>query len=153
MDDELKETLRDIRDAMLRNERRQQRALNLAVPLLIVVSVAAYIPLAILIPVLTFVGPPLTIWLTVRFFNRREQWVKWTLAAIIGLPVLYILSIRPAMWLSHYGWISDDARAHAALESYFAPIFWLVDSPYSPLYGTWIGKLLSEYVYSGILAV
>jgi hypothetical protein len=37
---------------------------------------------------------------TVRFVNRRERWAKWTLAALIGMPVCYVASIGPACWIS-----------------------------------------------------
>lgn len=37
------------------------------------------------------------IWLTVRIINRSERWAKRTLAYIIILPVLYILSWGPAL--------------------------------------------------------
>ena len=45
------------------------------------------------------------VWLTVRLVNRRERWAKRTLAAVILLPVLYVLSFGPACWLSDRGYI------------------------------------------------
>lgn len=36
------------------------------------------------------------IWLTVRIANRRERWAKWMLAAVVGVPVLYVASFGPA---------------------------------------------------------
>jgi len=38
-------------------------------------------------------------WLTVRIVNRRERWAKWTLAVVVGLPLLYPVSFGPACWL------------------------------------------------------
>jgi hypothetical protein len=38
------------------------------------------------------------LWLGVRVYNRRERWAKWTLAAVVCLPVLYIGSFGPACW-------------------------------------------------------
>ena len=38
------------------------------------------------------------VWLTVRIVNRRERWTKWTLATVVGLPVLYVASFGPACW-------------------------------------------------------
>jgi hypothetical protein len=36
----------------------------------------------------------------VRIVNRRERWAKWTLlGAVVGAPVLYVLSFGPACWL------------------------------------------------------
>ena len=39
------------------------------------------------------------VWLTVRIINRREQWAKWTLAAVVGVPMLYVASFGPACWV------------------------------------------------------
>ena len=39
------------------------------------------------------------IWLTVRIVNHKERWAKWTLAAVVGLPMLYVLSFGPACWI------------------------------------------------------
>ena len=38
------------------------------------------------------------VWLTVRIVNRRERWAKRTLAAVVGLPVLYVASFGPVCW-------------------------------------------------------
>jgi hypothetical protein len=54
----------------------------------------------ILPPALAVAFAALCIWLAVRIINRRERWAKWTLAAIVGLPVLYVLSFGPACWIS-----------------------------------------------------
>ena len=40
------------------------------------------------------------IWLTVRIINRHERWAKWTLAMVLGVPVLYVASFGPACWLT-----------------------------------------------------
>jgi hypothetical protein len=42
----------------------------------------------------------LVLWLAVRIFNRRERWAKWTAAAVIGLPGLYVFSFGPACWIA-----------------------------------------------------
>jgi hypothetical protein len=34
------------------------------------------------------------VWLTVWIVNRRERRAKWTLAALVGLPVVYVASFR-----------------------------------------------------------
>src|SRR5262245_8563350 len=39
------------------------------------------------------------IWLTVRVINRRGRWATWTFATMIGVPLLYVLSYGPALWL------------------------------------------------------
>jgi hypothetical protein len=51
----------------------------------------------------------LCVWLTVRIINRRERWAKWTLAAVIGLPVLYAASFGPACW-----WLFPSRKMAAA---------------------------------------
>jgi len=49
------------------------------------------------------------IWLTVRIFNRRERWAKWTAAALVGAMLLYPLSVGPAAAL-----LTRQLRAHPA---------------------------------------
>ena len=56
--------------------------------------------MAFVLPALAVAFAAFCIWLTVRIVNRREQWAKWTLAAVVGLPVLYVLSFGPAHVLS-----------------------------------------------------
>ena len=34
--------------------------------------------------------------LAVRITNRRERWAKWTAAALLGVPVLYVVGFGPA---------------------------------------------------------
>jgi hypothetical protein len=67
------------------------------------------------------------IWLTVRIINRRERWAKWTLAAVVGLPVLYVASFGPACW-----WFSAISELpHAKLPAFrrvpqvYRPIGWV----------------------------
>jgi hypothetical protein len=50
----------------------------------------------VLLPVLAVAFAACCVWLAVRIVNRRERWAKWTLAAVAGLPVLYVASIGPA---------------------------------------------------------
>jgi hypothetical protein len=49
------------------------------------------------------------VWLAVRIINRRERWAKWTLAVVVGMPVLYVASFGPACWLTSQvdvgGWL------------------------------------------------
>ncbi len=51
------------------------------------------------------------IWLTVRIINRRERWAKWTLAAGISVPLLYVLSFGPACWFSSRMKFGDSAMS------------------------------------------
>ena len=40
------------------------------------------------------------VWLVVRIVSRRERWAIWTLAMVLGQPVLYLLSFGPACWFA-----------------------------------------------------
>ncbi len=51
-----------------------------------------------LLPALAIAFAAFCVWLTVRTFNRRERWAKWTLVTTLGLPVLYVLSFGPWCW-------------------------------------------------------
>jgi hypothetical protein len=55
---------------------------------------------SIVLPALGVAFAAFCVWLAVRIFNRRERWAKWTLAAVVGVPTLYIMSFGPACWIS-----------------------------------------------------
>src|SRR5436190_1964410 len=57
----------------------------------------------ILLTILAVAFAAFCVWLTVRIVNRRGRWAKWTLAAVVGLPVLYVASFGPACWLCEKG--------------------------------------------------
>jgi hypothetical protein len=50
----------------------------------------------VVLPVLATSFAALCIWLAVRVINRRERWAGWTL----GLPLLYVVSFGPALWMT-----------------------------------------------------
>jgi hypothetical protein len=54
---------------------------------------------SILLPGLHVAFAAFCVWLPVRVFNRRERWAKQTLAAVVMLPLLYVVSFGPACWL------------------------------------------------------
>jgi len=64
----------------------------------------------------------LCVWLAVRIVNRRERWARWTLAALIGLPVAYFASFGPACWLADRDLMSRDLTwlAYDPLASFLA---------------------------------
>jgi hypothetical protein len=64
------------------------------------------------------------VWLTVRIINRREPWAKWTLAAAIVVPPLYVLSVGPAMWLC-----GGDKSMPEWLLAIYRPIRVMPDGP------------------------
>ena len=62
----------------------------------------AYIPLVLAASFTAF-----CVWLTVRTVNRRERWARWTLVALIGPPVLFVVSLGPTCWMIGRGIISS----------------------------------------------
>src|SRR5262245_28310263 len=56
--------------------------------------------MTILLPALAVTFAAFCLWLTVRMVNRRERWAKWALAATLALPVLYVASFGPAVWIT-----------------------------------------------------
>lgn len=80
------------------------------------------------------------VWLGVRIVNRRERWAEWTLAAVVGLPVLYVASFGPACW-----WFSP--RVGLTGDSVDAPAIYL---PIGRIYlevdhGGWISRTIRWY--------
>jgi len=53
----------------------------------------------IILPALSVAFAACCVWLTVRIVNRRERWAKWTLAAVLGVPLLYVVSLAPLFML------------------------------------------------------
>ena len=51
-------------------------------------------------PAMTVAFAALGTWLTVRVVNRREKWAKRSLALLVSLPILYVLSFGPVCWIS-----------------------------------------------------
>jgi hypothetical protein len=49
--------------------------------------------------------------------NRTAPLVACVLLGLIFLPMLYVLSIGPAVWLSEHGYLSDEAG-----EWFYAPL-------------------------------
>ena len=56
--------------------------------------------MSIVLPAVGIAFAAFCVWLAVRIINRRERWAKWTLAAAIGTPALYVASFGPACWVS-----------------------------------------------------
>ena len=53
--------------------------------------------MTILLPAVAFAAS--CVWLTMRIVNRRARWAKWTLAAAVSLPVIYVASFGPWCWI------------------------------------------------------
>jgi hypothetical protein len=62
------------------------------------------------------------VWLTVRVVNRRERWAKWTLN-VMGLPVLYVGSFGPFIWLSDHQLLTDGTSLPVVSRVYVPIIF------------------------------
>lgn len=60
---------------------------------------ARYAPMTVFLPTVAVAFGAFCVWLTVRVVNRRERWAKWTLAGVVGVPVLYAASFGPACWI------------------------------------------------------
>ena len=63
----------------------------------------------------------LWVWLVLRIINRKERWAKWTLAAVVGAPVLYVASFGPWCWS-----ISQSVREGTDRASlFYRPMIWM----------------------------
>ena len=82
--------------------------------------------MAVLIPALAVSFAAFCVWLTVRIVNRRERWAERTLAAVVGLPALYVVSFGPACWIC-----SRTQTGNNLLPSFYRPIVacMLIETP------------------------
>jgi hypothetical protein len=66
---------------------------------------------------------------TVRIVNRKERWAKWTIAVVVGVPVLYVLSVGPATWIyrRHYKAEPQSLPSEGALARAYVPLKWVSD--------------------------
>ena len=80
--------------------------------------------------VLPTLGVAFAAWLTVRIINRRERRAKWTLASIVGLPVLYVASFGPACRLAATPFVKYPSAAQiprATWMNAYRPLCWITD--------------------------
>jgi hypothetical protein len=76
-----------------------------------------------ILPALGVMFAAVCVWLTVRIINRKERWAKRTLAGVIGLPVMYVLSVGPMTRLVvHY---PVPAWVRHAYRPAYAPLVWV----------------------------
>ena len=66
--------------------------------------------------------------------RRRSSWAGWSAAALVLLPVLYVLSIGPIVKLESSGFESD--WFWYAAEVFYAPVNWLADQ--NALFRDWL---------------
>jgi hypothetical protein len=104
----------------------------------------------------------LCVWLTVRIVNRRERWAKWTLAVMVGLPMLYVLSFGPACWwfsepfepksywkrVIHKGRVIHNLPVKVMPRA-FTPLAWAAKSGPRPLISAvrWYATRRGDFVY------
>ncbi len=86
--------------------------------------------MSVLIPTLVVAFAAFCVWLTVRIVNRRDRWAKWTLGAVVGLPVVYVASFGPACWITtqEYGKLQSPRLPMLI----YLPLGHLIRSPDSP---------------------
>jgi hypothetical protein len=69
----------------------------------------------IALPALAVTFAAFLVWLTVRFINRRERWVKWALILGVGLlayPLSYVAYFKWAVlsWPKRPSWVVSVGR-------------------------------------------
>jgi hypothetical protein len=84
--------------------------------------------MSMVLPVLAVAFAAFCVWLVVRIVNRGERWAKWTLATVIGLPVLYVASFGPACAL-----VDRRMVPRSTLNTVFSPCLFLVTDAPEPL--------------------
>jgi hypothetical protein len=77
--------------------------------------------MSIVLSTLAIVFAALCVWLGVRIYNRRERWAKWTLAVIVGVPALYVLSFGPACWTC-----ANPRGQTRWVSSVYIPLGWII---------------------------
>jgi hypothetical protein len=82
--------------------------------------------MSIVLPTLAVAFAAFCVWLGVRVYNRRERWAKWTLAAAIGIPALYVASFGPACWVSSR--MNTETEA-PVISSFYRPVTWTFSEP------------------------
>jgi hypothetical protein len=92
--------------------------------------------MSILLPALGVAFAAFCVWLRVRIVNRREPWAKRTLAVMLGVPLLYILSLGPACWLADL-----DILPKRQIKSMFTPAVAIVNQFPMP-----IQRIVMDYV-------
>ena len=102
--------------------------------------------MTILLPALGVAFAAFCVWLTVRIVNRWERWAKWTLAAFVGLSVLYVLSFGPACWISSHTLDRGDRIGAQTVNMMYQPILSLAWSGPSIVQGPiiWYARLWSS---------
>jgi hypothetical protein len=78
------------------------------------------------------------VWIAVRATNRREPWAKWTLAALVALPVLYVASLFPISWMIQRDMLDKKDAPGKIMVIYMAPVKWLGNN--GP---EWVGGFLN----------
>lgn len=103
-----------------------------------------------ILPVLAVALAAFVVWLGVRIVNRRERWAKRTAIGLLaGLPLLYLLSFGPAVWLTGRGYYfgrSIDGRMDF-VGSFYWPVLW--STVHAP---SWLGNAVNWWGSLGVPA-
>lgn len=84
--------------------------------------------MTVMLPTLAVAFTAFCVWLTVRIVNRRERWAKRMLAAVVGVPVLYVASFGPVCRLANRQTIST-----ASIRFAYKPILKLLHEGPEPV--------------------
>jgi hypothetical protein len=79
--------------------------------------------MSIIVPTLGVAFAAVCIWLGVRVYNRREPWAKWTLAAVVAVPLLYVASFGPAWSYIARRYEDDPSYDHHKSDQWFDKIY------------------------------
>jgi hypothetical protein len=99
----------------------------------------------IVLPILGAAFAAAVVWLTVRLIDRRERWAKWTLAAMVALPVLYIASFGPACRMAATSFAEYASAAQiprATWMNAYRPLCWITDR----CDGSFFSEAILQYV-------
>jgi hypothetical protein len=78
--------------------------------------------MSIVVPTLAVAFAAVCVWLGVRVYNRRERWAKWTLGAVVGLPILYALSFGLACRVASCRFDADRGAHQWRIPTFYWPI-------------------------------
>jgi hypothetical protein len=72
--------------------------------------------------------------------DRKPVW-PWIVALLMGLPVVYVLSIGPAWWIYEHSKSQIIGRCYY---SFYAPIGWCWPAQMQPVLDWYLGLFISN---------
>lgn len=65
--------------------------------------------------------------------RKSRPWGMWIAVGLMLLPVIYILSTGPVVWMSLHHYLPETGMLGEAIDLYYVPANWLLDwYPNSP---------------------